>query len=436
MISSSAAFVSVIGAALISATSAYHLPPLDPMPKGAQLARNFRSRHTSRPSSVGVSPRRRPFTPGAVVMSGKAPEASNGGIDAAPFQKATNRHKPSPMAGMPMGPAASAGPSGPDPTSVIVRYMYEGGHIGQGRLCRLRIAAGSVALRASDVVEVLREDGVDFDVFYACAYESRESAGGWLPLEPAPRDGNPWSVVGGPVDGSDFAFAIPASDDAACSRRIDIKLFRRPKAPPRTDSIQSLGDAVDAANASETGQPLVATEHSSDALHAISAAVPGGKISLNSGYFGIGILHPKTSQNVGTLWRSAYQLGASILYTIGGRYKANSSDTLNVPARIPLIELDDWNSFAEWAAPKAAVWVAVEMGGTPLAEFEHPRNAIYILGSEDHGVPKSVLRGCREVVSLESEQYGSYNVAVAGSIVMYDRLIKMRKAQEGKGVKK
>lgn len=49
------------------------------------------------------------------------------------------------------------------------------------------------------------------------------------------------------------------------------------------------------------------------------------------------------------------------------------------------MELDDWNSFAEWAAPKGAVWVVVEMGGTPLEEFVHPRNAIYVLGSEDHG---------------------------------------------------
>lgn len=152
------------------------------------------------------------------------------------------------------------------------------------------------------------------------------------------------------------------------------------------------------------------------------------------------ILHPKTCENVGTLWRSAYQLGASVLYTIGGRYKSSSIDTLNVPARIPLIEVDDWTSFAESSAPKSAVWVVIEMGGTPLAEFEHPRNAIYLLGSEDHGVPKSVVRGCREVVSLESELYGSYNVAVAGSIVMYDRLTKMRKrkseAERRKGKKK
>jgi len=35
------------------------------------------------------------------------------------------------------------------------------------------------------------------------------------------------------------------------------------------------------------------------------------------GYFEIGILHPRNSANVGTLWRSAYQLGASGIFIIG-----------------------------------------------------------------------------------------------------------------------
>ena len=76
------------------------------------------------------------------------------------------------------------------------------------------------------------------------------------------------------------------------------------------------------------------------------------------------------------------------------------------------------------------------MGGTPLEEFIHPRNAIYILGSEDHGVPKAVVRGCREVVSLECVNYGSYNVAVAGSLVMYDRMVKLRRAEKEREEKK
>lgn len=52
------------------------------------------------------------------------------------------------------------------------------------------------------------------------------------------------------------------------------------------------------------------------------------------------------------------------------------------------------------------------------------------------GVPKSVVRDCQEVVSLESVNYGSYNVAVAGSIVMYDRMMKLKRAEAERNEKK
>lgn len=35
------------------------------------------------------------------------------------------------------------------------------------------------------------------------------------------------------------------------------------------------------------------------------------------GYFGIGIFHGKSSENLGTLWRSAAILGADFIFTIG-----------------------------------------------------------------------------------------------------------------------
>lgn len=40
---------------------------------------------------------------------------------------------------------------------------------------------------------------------------------------------------------------------------------------------------------------------------------------LNRGYFGIGIYKPKTNTNIGTLWRSVFQLGAAYIFVIGQR---------------------------------------------------------------------------------------------------------------------
>ena len=45
------------------------------------------------------------------------------------------------------------------------------------------------------------------------------------------------------------------------------------------------------------------------------------------GYFGIGIQNAKTDENIGTLWRSAFIMGASFIFTIGKRYKKQATDT-------------------------------------------------------------------------------------------------------------
>ena len=87
----------------------------------------------------------------------------------------------------------------------------------------------------------------------------------------------------------------------------------------------------------------------------------------------------------------------------------------------------DWNAFRE-NLPFGALLVAVEMGGEDtLEEFDHPDRAVYLLGAEDTGLPESIVRACHRHVTLPVERYESFNVAVAGGIVMYDRLAKVRK---------
>ncbi len=142
-----------------------------------------------------------------------------------------------------------------------------------------------------------------------------------------------------------------------------------------------------------------------------------------SGYFEIGVYQPKTVENIGTLWRSAWQLGAAGIFTIGHRYKHQASDTLKVPLNIPLRLYADLAEFLECRAYGAQL-VGVEMGGAPLATFVHPRCAVYLLGSEDNGLPQHVLGLCQQIVSIESVRTQSFNVAVAGSLVMYHRLVK------------
>jgi tRNA(Leu) C34 or U34 (ribose-2'-O)-methylase TrmL len=65
-----------------------------------------------------------------------------------------------------------------------------------------------------------------------------------------------------------------------------------------------------------------------------------------SGYFEIGIYQPKHDVNIGTLWRSAYQIGASGLFLIGDiKYKHQSTDTYCATRHIPLRH---YPSFADY----------------------------------------------------------------------------------------
>jgi tRNA G18 (ribose-2'-O)-methylase SpoU len=141
------------------------------------------------------------------------------------------------------------------------------------------------------------------------------------------------------------------------------------------------------------------------------------------GYFGVGVFHPKHEVNIGTLWRSAYQMGADFVFTIGRRYDVQAADTTKAWRNIPLMHYQGFDDFREHL-PFSCRIVAVEMGGKSLSTFTHFERCIYLLGAEDSGLPQDVLNKCHYVVSLDAIRIPSYNVAVAGSIVLYDRMNK------------
>ena len=139
-----------------------------------------------------------------------------------------------------------------------------------------------------------------------------------------------------------------------------------------------------------------------------------------SGFFEIGIDHPAHGENIGTLWRSAYQLGAAGIFTIGKALKRQHSDTPQTWQHIPYRIYDQFDQLHA-NIPYGTQLIGVEIGGTPLSQFEHPSRCIYLLGSEHTGLSKTILSKCHHIISIESIRKKSYNVAVAGSLVMYSR---------------
>lgn len=142
------------------------------------------------------------------------------------------------------------------------------------------------------------------------------------------------------------------------------------------------------------------------------------------GYYAIGVFNAKTHHNIGTLWRSAYILGASYIFTVGKRYKKQTSDVVKAWARIPYFHYDTIEELLQ-NIPYDCRLVGVELTENAefLHDFQHPMRAIYLLGSEDQGLPETVLEKCHFTVKLPGNS--SLNVAVTGSIVCHDRAAKV-----------
>lgn len=142
-------------------------------------------------------------------------------------------------------------------------------------------------------------------------------------------------------------------------------------------------------------------------------------------YFGIGIFHAKKEVNIGTLFRTAQAYGASFIYTIGRRYKDQSSDTNKSSKSIPLYHyktVDDL--LANLPVGCKLVGVEIDPKAVSLINFNHPNKACYLLGAEDHGLNEDARKMCHEIVCVPGAS-SCLNVAVSGSIVIYDRSIKI-----------
>lgn len=150
------------------------------------------------------------------------------------------------------------------------------------------------------------------------------------------------------------------------------------------------------------------------------------------GYFGIGIYNCQKGVNLGTLWRSAYCFGAAFVFTVGRKAEKQPSDTICSWRHIPYLVYPDLDDFYAHL-PHECVLVGVEAanGAESLETFNHPQQAVYLLGAEGNGIPENILGRCHKVARIDTRL--CLNVAVAGSIVLYDRRAKRLRAALEKG---
>ena len=141
------------------------------------------------------------------------------------------------------------------------------------------------------------------------------------------------------------------------------------------------------------------------------------------GYFGIGVEGVSKSANVGALLRTAHAFGAAFCFVVGAGFDARASrlaDTSDTLDHVPLWRFPDFDALQ---LPQRCVLVGVELleTATDLPSFRHPLNAAYVLGPERSGLSPATLARCRHVVRIPTRF--ALNLAVAGALVLYDRLL-------------
>ena len=133
--------------------------------------------------------------------------------------------------------------------------------------------------------------------------------------------------------------------------------------------------------------------------------------------------------NVGTLVRAADALGPAFVAVSPGCADPTGPKALRGSAgavfRVPFARFDE--------APRPRI-ALVPSGGRPLPEAVPEDGATFVLGAEREGLPADVLADCDDVATIPlSPSAESLNVAMAGTIALYELSRRRRAAEQAPG---
>lgn len=143
---------------------------------------------------------------------------------------------------------------------------------------------------------------------------------------------------------------------------------------------------------------------------------------MTRGYAAVGLFHPKTPANVGSVLRAAHCYGAAMVAQTGDRYRKASTDTQKAWRHLPLLQVDDLFS----VIPYDCVPVAVDLldDAIDLTTYTHPERAFYIFGPEDGTLGRLIIDRCRDKIFVPTAF--CMNLAACVNVVLYDRMAKER----------
>jgi tRNA G18 (ribose-2'-O)-methylase SpoU len=152
--------------------------------------------------------------------------------------------------------------------------------------------------------------------------------------------------------------------------------------------------------------------------------------ALMRGYFGIGVEGISKPMNLGSLLRSAHAFGAGFAFTIGAVFDAKAAAQSDTSAAVASMPFNAWRDLDEMRLPHGCRLVGIEFrdDASDLPSFTHPSQAAYVLGAERASLSPELVERCDFLVKIPTKF--CVNVAIAGALVMYDRMISLRRFAE------
>jgi len=134
--------------------------------------------------------------------------------------------------------------------------------------------------------------------------------------------------------------------------------------------------------------------------------------------FSVAVCRAKNPFNIGAIIRVAHSFLVREIFLIGSEpYYERAA--MGMQKYETIVECADERAFLAATEGRPKVGVERDHSTTSLWEAEMPKDLVFVFGSENDGVPPSLLEACGQVLAIP--MYGinhSYPVAIAAGMVM------------------
>jgi hypothetical protein len=136
-------------------------------------------------------------------------------------------------------------------------------------------------------------------------------------------------------------------------------------------------------------------------------------------YFALGVLGGRLPSNIAGLWRTAFDFGASFVFSVDAALPKTASEEITARKYGPVFgyqSVEDFLTHRPGDCQLVLVARDAQPEARPWSRFTHPDRAIYLLVNED--VPETLRQAASHELSLPG---ALSNLTVAGSIILSHR---------------